>query len=156
MDQPHPPTYSSPSSSSNLGNADAVIFRPLDRLRRAALITLGTLALGLGILGAITPGLPSTVFLLIATACYARSSERLFRWMMTRPWLQGALKDMRIYHETRALPLRVKIVAQTAAWSSFALMYWLPTRAPWFVKWIVLAAAIACSAFMLTRKTART
>ncbi len=135
-----------------------ISYTPLSAPKRWLLIALGTVCVGLGVLGAILPGMPSTVFFISAVACYTRSSERLYRWLVSRPWMQKPLNDMANYKRTGALPLRVKLIAMGAAWSSFLLMAFAPANvinAPWFVKWIVLVLALACSAFMLTRKTAR-
>ena len=133
----------------------AVVYEPLSAAKRALFVALGTVCVGLGILGAILPGLPSTVFFLSAIACYGRSNERLYRWLMSKPIAQKAVQQYASYKRTNALPLRVKLIAMGAAWSSFLLMAFAPSRAPWFVKWIVLAAALACTAFMLSRKTAK-
>jgi hypothetical protein len=130
------------------------VYAPLSTPIRWLLIAAGTVCVGLGVLGAMLPGLPSTVFFIVAIACYTRSSERLYRWLVSRTWMQKPLAQMANYKRTGALPLRVKVIAMGAAWSSFLLMAFAPTSAPWFVKWIVLALALACSAFMLTRKTA--
>ena len=130
-------------------------YQPLSAVKRALLVVVGTLCVGLGILGAILPGLPSTVFFLSAIACYGRSNERLYRWLMSKPITQKAVQQYASYKRTKALPLRVKLIAMGSAWASFLLMALAPSNAPWFVKWIVLAAALACTAFMLSRKTAK-
>lgn len=52
-------------------------------LLRALLLTGGTISVGLAIAGAVLPLVPATPFLLIAAYCYARSSERAHRWLMT-------------------------------------------------------------------------
>ena len=132
-----------------------VVFTPLSTIKRVLLVALGTLCVGLGVLGAILPGMPSTVFFLSAVICYGRSNERLYRWLLSKPLVQKSVQQYAAYKRTHALPLRVKFIAMGAAWSSFLLMAFAPTHAPGFVKWIVLALALACSAFMLTRKTVR-
>ena len=130
------------------------IYTPLSAARRWLLIGVGTLCMGLGVLGALLPGLPSTVFFLSAAACYTRSSETLYRWMLSKPVAKKALNHYAEYKRTRALPLRIKLIAMGSAWTSFALMASGLTRAPWFVAWIVFGLAVACTVFMLTRKTA--
>ncbi|PDW01598.1 YbaN family protein [Candidatus Viridilinea mediisalina] len=52
------------------------------RIVRWLLIGAGSFALALGGLGVIIPGLPTTPFVLLAAACYIRSSERLYRWLL--------------------------------------------------------------------------
>jgi hypothetical protein len=131
-----------------------ITYIPLSTPKRWLLIAVGTVCLGFGVLGAVLPGLPSTVFFITAVGCYTRSSERLYRWLIKQPWMQKPLSQMANYKRTGALPLKVKVIAMGAAWSSFVFMVLVPNSAPGFVKWIVLVLALACSAFMLTRKTA--
>ena len=49
---------------------------------RALLVVLGTLSLVLAVVGIVVPVLPTTPFLLLAAACYARASERLYAWLL--------------------------------------------------------------------------
>lgn len=93
-------------------------FKPLSPLRRAMYVVIGSVSLGLGIVGAIVPGMPSTVFFLITIGCYARSSERLYRWLLTRKWLQKPLTTALSFRRNKAVPVRIKIFAQSVAWSS--------------------------------------
>lgn len=93
----------------------------LSSTRRALLVTTGSVFLGLGALGTVLPGLPSTPFILLASACYVRSSDRLYGWMQRQPWLQPALRQAERFEQRRALPLSIKLIALTFAWGSLAL-----------------------------------
>ena len=128
-----------------------VNYRPLSGVQRALLITLGTLTLGIGIAGMFLPGLPTTVFLLITLGCYTRSSERMYRWVLTRRWLQKPLQTAFAYQERRTLPVRIKLVAQGVAWSSVVLL--VLTGAKPVFQLIAIALAAACTLFMASVKT---
>ena len=45
-------------------------------------IFLGCLFVGLGALGAVIPGMPTTIFLVVAAACFIRSSQKLYDWLI--------------------------------------------------------------------------
>jgi uncharacterized protein len=94
----------------------------LSPIKRAILIVIGSGAVGLGVLGLILPGMPATIFFIIATGCYARSSDRLYTWLVTRPWLQKPMKAATEFRRTGAMPLYAKWIAQSAVWFSFALL----------------------------------
>jgi uncharacterized membrane protein YbaN (DUF454 family) len=79
--------------------------RPLSPLVRAFLIVVGTTALIIGVIGIVVPVLPTTPFLLLAAACYARSSARLYAWLLGQPSLGRIVAEWR---RSRALPPGVK------------------------------------------------
>lgn len=71
---------------------------------------LGTLLLILGIIGAFLPIMPTTPFLLLATACYARSSRRFYNYLMNHPAFGPLIVEWRAH---RSIPWKIKIVAIT-------------------------------------------
>ena len=81
--------------------------------QRTALVLVGTIALGLGIVGIFLPLLPTTPFLLLAAGCYARSSERLHDWLLGSPVLGQYIRD---YRERRSIRLRAKVLAIVTLW----------------------------------------
>jgi len=83
------------------------------RRNRWALILAGNFFVALGILGIFFPLLPTTPFLLLAAACYFRSSERFYNWLMNNKWLGNYIKN---YREKKSIPLKVKVLSLSFLW----------------------------------------
>ena len=73
---------------------------------RYLLLGLGWLSVALGIIGAFLPLLPTTPFLLLAAACFMRSSERFYLWLINHKWLGPWVKP---YLEGEGIPLKGKV-----------------------------------------------
>src|SRR4030065_1400605 len=82
------------------------------------LIGAGILSTGLGIIGIFVPILPTTPFLLLAAACYMRSSERLYRWPINNR-IFGAY--VRNYIEGKGMPVKIKMFTILLLWLTIAL-----------------------------------
>ena len=80
-----------------------------------ALTAVGWGAVGLGTAGLFVPGLPTTVFVLIAFYCFSRSSPRFARWLLEHRWLGPSLRR---YLEGGALSRPAKRAALAAMWTS--------------------------------------
>jgi len=74
---------------------------------------VGIISVGLGVLGIFVPLLPTTPFLLLAAACFVRSSPRLYAWLIHHRWFG---RYIRFYRQYRAIPLRAKIVVLAVLW----------------------------------------
>lgn len=70
----------------------------------------GLASVGIGAVGVIVPGLPTTVFFVVAAACFARSSPRLERWVLDLPRVGRLVADHRA---GLGMPRRAKVVAIT-------------------------------------------
>ena len=64
-------------------------------LSRALWATLGLAFVGVGAVGVVVPGLPTTPLLLLAAACFARSSPRLYAWLLRNPTFGPLIEDFR-------------------------------------------------------------
>ncbi|MGX9221126.1 YbaN family protein [Massilia sp. UBA6681] len=78
----------------------------------------GVLALLLGILGLFLPLLPTTPFLLLASWCFARGSERLHRWLLSHRVFGEYLRN---FEAGRGIPLKAKLLATVMLWGSLLL-----------------------------------
>ncbi len=84
-----------------------------NKLIRYILIFFGTFFVILGLIGIILPILPTTPFLLLAAACYARSSNKAYTWLLNNKWFGSYIKN---YNEGKGIPLKVKIMAISFLW----------------------------------------
>lgn len=79
------------------------------------LLICGTISLGLGIIGIFLPLLPTTPFLLLTAACYVRSSERFYKWLISNKYFGTYILN---YRSGKGIPLRAKILGVTLLWIS--------------------------------------
>ena len=109
-----------------------------EMLIRCLLVVAGSVSVALGIAGVFLPLLPATPFLLLAAACYVRSSPRLYRWLMTHRWTGEYIRDFR---EKRGLPLRTKILTVSILWATVA---WSAYRIanPWLLGVLIAVAVV--------------
>ncbi len=123
------------------------------RIRRALLIAAGLLCVGLATAGVFLPILPTTPFLLLAAACFARSSERLYRWLHENRWFGPFLTR---YRAGLGIPLLSKLMIITLLWVTLAASAFLamPDRL-WWVRLILAAVGIGVTTHLLWIPTYR-
>lgn len=85
---------------------------------RAVLLVVGTASLALGVVGIFLPVLPTTPFLLVTAACYARASTRLYEWLLGQPSLGPVITEWR---RSRSFPPGVKVRALVMVVVTFAV-----------------------------------
>jgi uncharacterized membrane protein YbaN (DUF454 family) len=83
------------------------------RVVRVLLFIAGSISLFFGVIGIFLPVLPTTPFLLLTAACYMRSSERMYNWLLNNRWFGEYIKN---YQAGRGIPLKTKIVAIATMW----------------------------------------
>ena len=89
------------------------------RMLKGLLVVCGILCVALGIIDIFLPLMPTTVFLLLAAACFARGSERFHRRLVEHPILGPYIA------QGRGMTRRQKIIAIAVLWLSLgATMYW--------------------------------
>jgi hypothetical protein len=87
-------------------------------LLRALFLGIGVLATALGVFGIFLPLLPTVPLLLLAAACFARSSPRHYTWLLEHPRLGPLVSD---YRDGNGMPLRAKVWAILLLWTSISL-----------------------------------
>lgn len=116
---------------------------------RYILTILGLISLGLGVLGAFLPVLPTTPLLLLSAALFLRGNRRLYDWLMNHPRLGVYISN---FMKHKAIPLRVKVVAVSMLW--ITLLYcaiWVAGH--WAFRLFFILIAIGVTIHILSYKT---
>lgn len=124
---------------------------PAGEIKRGLLTAAGSIALGLGVVGIFVPLLPTTPFLLLAAACYVRSSERLSGWLLNHRILGRYIRD---YRDGRGMPLRAKIVTLVLLWGTIGASATWAVSLLW-VRLLLAAVALGVTVHLLVIKTSR-
>lgn len=120
-----------------------------NRCLRCILIICGTIFLVIGTIGIFIPILPTTPFLLLAAACYARSSEKFYHWLINNKWFGSYIKN---YREGKGIPSKVKIYTISLLWATILISAFLFTRILW-IKIVLILIAIGVTIHIITIKT---
>jgi len=99
----------------------------------------GTVSLALGLIGVVLPGLPTTPFVLLAAACYAKASPRLHAWLLNHRFLGPMVRD---WEQHRSLTRRTKTVAIGSMVVMVSLSAWGFRHQPWVLVALLAAAAV--------------
>ena len=120
----HRPSESGARAWETNAEPDPVTSGPL----RWLLLAMGFVFVGLAGLGVVLPVLPTVPFLLVAAACFARSSSHFYRWLLANRLFGPMIRDWR---ETRSIPLRGKVsaIALVVLVGGSSVLFWIAN--PW-------------------------
>jgi uncharacterized protein len=125
---------------------DIIIFmKDIPKPKKILLISTGSFLVGVGIAGIFIPILPTTPFLLLAAALYAKSSQKFYSWLINNRILGRYIKD---YREGRGIPVKVKIIAITLLWATISCSAYFATDILW-VRIILVTVAIGVSVHII-------
>jgi uncharacterized membrane protein YbaN (DUF454 family) len=116
---------------------------------RWLLIIVGLAAVGIGTVGIFVPLLPTTPFYLLAAACFFRSSDRLYRWLIGNKWCGPYIRN---YREHRAIPRHAKIVALILLWGTIGHSVLALLDQLW-LRILLVAIAAGVTIYLLSLKT---
>ena len=115
---------------------------------RTLLLAIGWLSVILGIIGIFLPVLPTTPFLLLAAACFARSSRRFYLWLVEHPRLGPWVRD---YLDGHGIPLKAKVYSIGLMWGSIVLSCYLVPVLP--ARLFMLCSGTLVTLYILKQKT---
>ena len=116
-------------------------------LRRLVLILLGLVCLVLGIIGYIAPGLPGTIWLIIAATLFIRASDRLYRFVVNNRLFGRQVKGFLV---TGTMPLKAKVFALLSMWAfTFVSIIFAPYGALFDIPVIIMA--LSGTVYILSR-----
>jgi len=115
---------------------------------RYTLLAIGWLSVLLGVIGIFVPVLPTTPFLLLAAACFVRSSRRFYLCLVNHKHLGPWIHD---YLEGNGIPLKGKVYAIGLMWASIGLSCYLVPM-PW-ARAFMLTSAVLVTLYILRQKT---
>ena len=118
-------------------------------ITKGILLISGMLFVSLGIIGIFIPILPTTPFLLLAAACFARSSHRFHTWLITNKLFGNYIRN---YQEGKGIPKDVKIITIALLWTTILFSIVVLLNALW-IKILLILIAIGVSIHILTLKT---
>lgn len=116
------------------------------RTVRVLLWIAGSVSLALGIVGIALPGLPTTPFILLAAACYAKASPRLHQWLLNHRWFGPMLRD---WESERSLTRRTKTIAVLSMLVMLGFSIWTFNGRPALQGLLLVTGAIG--AFVVLR-----
>lgn len=120
--------------------------KPRSRLAKMLYGIAGGLALVLGVIGIFLPGLPTTPFILLAAACFAKASPRIHQWMLQHRLLGPMLRN---WDQHRSLTRRTKYVAIISMLLMMGVSIWTFADQAWIQ--LVLLSVGAIGAIVVLR-----
>ena len=112
---------------------------------RIAILAIGFCATGLGVLGIFLPVLPTVPLLLMAAACFARSSERFHQWLLSHNRLGPMIKS---YTSGQGITLRSKVSAIGMIWIVIPVSAFIVH--PLWLKYLLVIIAISITLYLLS------
>lgn len=117
-------------------------------MARTGYLIIGTISLALGTIGIVIPVLPTTPFLLLTAACYARGSKRFYDWLLRNRLFGKFISD---YQEGRGISHAGKIVTLVILWAGIGFSALFLVSDLWIAV-VLLGVAVVVSAHVVTVK----
>jgi uncharacterized protein len=121
----------------------------MKRVTQPLLIVLGSLCVGLGVIGIFVPVMPTTVFFLLSAYFYARSSQRFYDGLLNNRWFGAYIRN---YRAGRGVPLRQKVFTLVVLWLTLGYTGIFVVASVW-VRLILALIAVGVTVHLVMIKT---
>ena len=119
---------------------------------RYAYLVSGFLLVAIGIIGIFLPLLPTTIFLILASACFVKSSPKANEWLKNNKFLGPYLKN---YQNKTGLTIKSKIFTIIFLWLSIGISAFYLTN-EFYIRMLLLAIGAGVSIHIIYIKTQKT
>ena len=108
---------------------------------RIVWLSIGMVLAAVGMVGIIVPGLPTTIFMILAAGCFFRSSTKMYHWVVSHPLFGDQVLRFR---EGAGMPKKAKYLSILTMWTfiMFAVFIGLPDSAAWIKYFIALSGSM--------------
>ncbi len=114
------------------------------------LTIIGFISLGLGIIGAFLPLLPTTPFILLSAALFAKSSDKMHSWLYNHRIFGEILRD---FNENKTIPLYAKVISLFMMWMSILFTIFIIANGKLWLQILLAVIALGVSIHILSYKT---
>ncbi|MEW6652796.1 MAG: YbaN family protein [Bacteroidota bacterium] len=121
----------------------------MDKVYKPIFLIAGWLCIVLGIIGAILPLMPSTVFFILAAWFFARSSEKFYLRLLNDPYIGIHVRN---YIEKRGMPLRAKFVSVIMLFVTITISIYFTAREPFSIV-MLLSVAFGVAGYIISLNT---
>ena len=118
-------------------------------MKRTILISLGWLCVGLGFVGVFVPGIPTTIFLIIALWAFTKSSKKLRHWLLNHKRFGPILNN---WQEHKVVPRRAKILMVVLMSLAVILFYYSSQSLILTIGLIIILVSVAIYVISLPSK----
>jgi hypothetical protein len=117
-------------------------------ISRLLWLALGFLFAAIGTVGIVIPGLPTTPLMILAAACFAKSSQRFYDWVINNRMFGQHVKN---YREGNGIPKKSKPMILGTMWIfiAFAVLIGIPDSAPDISRYATIVLGIIGTIFIL-------
>tara|TARA_B100001250_G_scaffold45211_1_gene35535 strand:+ start:295 stop:738 length:444 start_codon:yes stop_codon:yes gene_type:complete len=118
------------------------------KVSRILWFSMGFIVMVIGLIGIVVPGLPTTPLMILAAACFAKSSQKFYDWIINNKMFGHHVKN---YREGKGIPKKSKPIILATMWAFvlFAVLIAIPDSAPPISKIATLVLAAIGTTFIL-------